>query len=85
MAQNVLKKEREMTSDELAKVPAKEIEAKKKQETEFYKQAVPYLEKASELKPDDASVWNNLGVAYVNIGEEKKGKEAFDRSEALQK
>jgi len=85
LAQNVLKKEREMSSEELAKIPQEEIKAKKKKETEYYKEAIPYLEKAAELKSDDASVWNNLGVAYVNIGDEEKGKEAFDRAEALQK
>ncbi len=85
LAQSVLKKEREMSSEELAKVPPDKIKAKKEKETEYYKMAIPYLEKAAELKPDDGSVWNNLGVAYVNIGEEEKGKEAFDRSEALQK
>ena len=85
LAQNVLKKEREMSSDELAKIPAKEIKAKKEKETGLYKQAIPYLEKAVQLKPDDPAVWNNLGVAYVNVGMEEKGKEAFDKSEALQK
>ncbi|UCE05791.1 MAG: tetratricopeptide repeat protein [bacterium] len=85
LAQNVLKKERDMSSEELAKIPAKELHEKKDQETEYYKKSIPYLEKAAELKPNDASVWNNLGVAYVNIGEEEKGKEAFDKAEALQK
>jgi len=85
LAQNVLKKEREMSSDELAKIPAEKIKAKKNQENEYYKEAIPYLEKAAELKPDDPAVWNNLGVAYVNVGMEEKGKEAFERSEALQK
>ncbi len=84
LAQNVLKKEREMDSKELEKIPHDVIQAKKKQETEYYKNAVPYLEKAAELKPEDPAVWNNLGVAYVNVGMEEKGKEAFERAEALQ-
>lgn len=85
LAQEVLKKERQMSSDELAKVPAEEIKVKKDQESEYYKKSIPFLEKAAELKPDDPAVWNNLGVAYVNIGKEEEGKEAFERSEALQK
>jgi len=85
LAQKVLKKEREMSAEELSKIPVKEIKAKKAKETELYNKAIPYLKKAAELKPDDASVWNNLGVAYVNIGEEKLGKEAFEKAEALQK
>lgn len=85
LAQEVLKKERAMSSDELAEVSPEEIKAKKEKETELYKKAIPFLEKAAELKPDDPAVWNNLGVAYVNIGMEEEGKEAFERSEALQK
>jgi len=85
LAQNVLKKERELSTEELTKIPPEKIKAKKKQETDYYNKAIPYLEKAVELKPDDPAVWNNLGVAYVNVGMEEKGKEAFDKAEALQK
>ncbi len=85
LAQNVLKKEREMDSKELEKVPEKVIKAKKEQETEYFKMAIPYLEKAVQVKPDDSVVWYNLGVAYTNIGMKEKGQEAFDKAEALQK
>lgn len=51
----------------------------------IYRQAIPYLEKALTMKPDNANAWNNLGVAYVNIGEAEKGKQAFDKSEELRK
>ncbi len=83
MAQNVLKKEREMNSEELSKIPTKELEAKKNKEKEYFQQSIPFLEKSAELKPDDSAIWYNLGVAYVNIGMEDKGKEAFDKSEGL--
>jgi tetratricopeptide (TPR) repeat protein len=53
--------------------------------TSFYADAVPYLEKAVSLKGDDANVWNNLGIAYVNSGNTAKGKECFDKSESLKK
>jgi len=85
LAQNVLQKEREMDSKELEKVPVAVINDKKAKEKELYKSAIPFLEKAVEIKPDDAVVWYNLGVAYTNIGDEAKGKEAFDKSDALQK
>lgn len=83
LAQNVLSKYREMNDKQLAKVPEKEIKEKKNLEKEYYNKAIPYLEKAVQLKPDDAILWNNLGVAYVNAGMEEKGKAAFDKSEAL--
>lgn len=84
LAQNVLTKYREMTDKELAKVPEKEIKEKKNLEKEYFTKSVPFLEKAVELKPDDPVLWNNLGVAYVNAGMEEKGKDAFEKSEALQ-
>lgn len=85
LAQNVLKAEREMDPRQLEKIPVAVIKAKKEKETEYFRAAIPYLEKAVELKPDDPVVWNNLGVAYTNVGMVEKGQEAFDRSEALQK
>lgn len=83
LAQNVLTKYREMTDKELSKVPEKEIKEKKNLEKEYYTKAIPYLEKAVQVKPDDAILWNNLGVAFVNAGMEEKGKAAFEKSEAL--
>lgn len=83
LAQNVLTKYREMTDKELAKVPEKEIKEKKNQEKEYYTKSIPYLEKAVQIKPDDPILWNNLGVAYVNAGMEEKGKNAFEKAEAL--
>jgi tetratricopeptide (TPR) repeat protein len=84
MAQNVLRKYREMSDKELAKVPEKEIKEKKNLEKDLYMKAIPYLKKAIELKPDDSVLWNNLGVAYLNVGMEKEGEEAFEKSNALQ-
>jgi Flp pilus assembly protein TadD len=49
----------------------------------MYQQAIPYLEKALSIKDSDANVWNNLGVAYVNVGNTEKGQEAFDKAETL--
>ncbi len=85
LAQNVLKAEREMDSKQLEKVPEAVIKAKKEKETEFFKQAIPFLEKAVEAKPDNSIVWYNLGVAYTNVGMKEKGEQAFEKAEALQK
>ena len=52
---------------------------------ELFCNSIPYLEKASELKPDDATSWNNLGVAYINCGDKERGQEAFKKVEELGK
>lgn len=59
----------------------KDLDAKAK---ENYKDAIPYLEKASMVKPDIRNIWFNLGVAYVNIGEKTKGEQAFKKAEELE-
>jgi len=51
----------------------------------FYQKAIPYLEKAISIKNDDPSAWNNLGVAYVNVGNTEKGKECFEKADQLKK
>jgi len=50
---------------------------------ENYEKAIPYLEKATELRPDDASLWTNLGVAYINLGIKEKGEAAFKKAEEI--
>ncbi len=51
----------------------------------FYKESIPYLEKALTIKADNSTVWYNLGVAYVNIGNAEKGQQCFDKAESLRK
>jgi tetratricopeptide (TPR) repeat protein len=51
----------------------------------FYKESIPYLEKALGIKTENATVWYNLGVAYVNIGNAEKGQQCFDKAESLRK
>ncbi|MDZ7260832.1 MAG: tetratricopeptide repeat protein, partial [candidate division KSB1 bacterium] len=48
-----------------------------------FSKAIPYLEKAVELKPDNPNVWYNLGVAYVNCGMKEKGDAAFKKADEL--
>ncbi|HNW58467.1 MAG TPA: tetratricopeptide repeat protein [bacterium] len=52
---------------------------------EFYKAAIPFLEKAIAVKPDNSAVYYNLGVAYINIGDQAKGAEFFNKAEQLRK
>ncbi len=49
----------------------------------YYRRAIPYLERALELQPNNPNLWRNLGIAYLNTDEPKKGEEAFQKSESL--
>ncbi len=54
---------------------------------EFYQKAIPYLLRALEIgnaNPDitvDAALYNNLGVAYINIGDRENGELYFKKAE----
>jgi len=54
---------------------------------DFYKKSIPYLEKAVSIgeASDDikvgSGVYNNLGVAYINVGEREKGELSFKKAE----
>jgi tetratricopeptide (TPR) repeat protein len=50
---------------------------------ENFKTAMPYLQKAVELKADEPSAWHDLGVGYTRTGEAEKAKEAFDKADSL--
>ncbi len=52
---------------------------------EFYRAAIPFLEKALSINSNNSTVWYNLGVAYVNIGDAQKGQECFDKAEEMRK
>ncbi len=52
---------------------------------EFYRSAIPFLEKAIAIKGDNSAVYYNLGVAYVNVGEATKGAEFFTKAEEMRK
>ncbi|MBN1558874.1 tetratricopeptide repeat protein, partial [candidate division KSB1 bacterium] len=53
----------------------------------FYNDAIPYLEKAVEIgeaDPDitiESALFNNLGVAYINVGNREKGELYFKKAE----
>lgn len=54
----------------------KENEAKSQ---EYYKKAIPYLEKALEIKPEDRPTMVALRKLYLLTGNEAKGKEMNDK------
>jgi Flp pilus assembly protein TadD len=45
-----------------------------------YDLAAPELEKAASLSPEDAGLQVSLGDAYLNLGQDQKALEAFDRA-----
>ncbi|MBN1465524.1 tetratricopeptide repeat protein [candidate division KSB1 bacterium] len=56
----------------------------------FYTKAIPYLEKAVQIGEADAeidiesAIYNNLGVAYINVGDREKGELYFKKAEENQ-
>jgi tetratricopeptide (TPR) repeat protein len=52
---------------------------------ERFKQALPYLEKSADLRPDDGQLWLQLGRLYAILNLPEKSKAAFAKSDALLK
>ena len=50
-----------------------------------YKMALPYFEKSVELKPDDASLWQQLAKLYTTLNMPDKAKGAFKKVDELTK
>jgi len=49
---------------------------------ELYKKAIPYLEQAHELKPEDKTCINALKTLYYKVGNEAKGNEMRNKLKA---
>ncbi|MDH3251998.1 MAG: tetratricopeptide repeat protein [Ignavibacteria bacterium] len=52
---------------------------------EKFKEAVPYLEKSTKNRADDASLWLQLGRVYANLNMVKESKAAFDEADKITK
>lgn len=52
---------------------------------EKFRKALPYLEKSTQLKPDDAEFWSSLAKAYTYLGMVKESKAAYDEFDRLTK
>lgn len=57
----------------------KQYEAKS---IEYYKKAIPYLEQALDIKPNDSTTMSALRTLYYKTGNEAKGKEMNDKIKA---
>lgn len=72
---------------ELEDAYAKEKDRKKKDAIgkdksylEFFKLALPNLEKVQEVRKDDSQFWYTLGKVYTTLGDKAKAQNAFDRA-----
>ena len=52
---------------------------------EKFKEALPFLEKAQEIRPDDLGLLQQLGKVYANLNMVEKSKAAFERYDRLSK
>lgn len=50
---------------------------------EKFQLALPYIEKVSQLKPDDVQVWETLGTIYAQVGMQEKALAAFAKADGL--
>ncbi len=50
-----------------------------------FKLALPYLETSSEVRPDDAALWQQLGRLYAILNQPDKSKSAFEKADKLMK
>ena len=64
--------------------PDNEVAEFREGEKENFEKAILYLNKAAEIKPDNALVWRQLGISYIRTGLQDKGEEAFKRYEELE-
>lgn len=52
---------------------------------EKFKEGLPYLEKSTELRKDDALLWQQLARIYANLNMVDKSKVAFEKADAILK
>ena len=50
-----------------------------------FREAVPYLEKLTQMDPKDKASWNLLGIVYTNSDNPGKAKDAFEKVDMLKK
>jgi tetratricopeptide (TPR) repeat protein len=62
------------------------LEEQKKYEDmakEKFRQALPYLERLTELDPNDVFIWDLIGKIYANLGDVEKAEAAFKKADEL--
>jgi cytochrome c-type biogenesis protein CcmH/NrfG len=50
---------------------------------EKFRAALPYLEKSTELREEDATLWQQLGRLYANLNMVEKSKQAFAKADQI--
>jgi tetratricopeptide (TPR) repeat protein len=75
-----MKSEADRKAEEAGKGRREEIDQSYK---EKFRMALPHLEKSSNVRSDDANLWQRLGQLYANLNMVEKSKQAFDRYDAL--
>jgi tetratricopeptide (TPR) repeat protein len=70
--------------DERAKNKNKDVKVDQSYRDRF-KDALPWLEKAQELRPDDLNLLQSLGKIYANLNMVDKSKAVFERFDRLSK
>jgi tetratricopeptide (TPR) repeat protein len=70
-------------------VEMKRVAQEKGDETTEYKQkfqdALPYIEKVTEIKTNDAQIWDTLGTIYALLGQSDKAMKALDKADQIRK
>lgn len=66
----------------------KEAQEKGDESKEFKKKfesALPWMQKVSQMKSDDAKIWQTLGTIYIQLGQNKDAEKAFNEADKLRK
>ena len=70
-------------------VEMKRAAQEKGDETTEYKQkfqdALPYIEKVTEIKTNDTQIWDTLGTIYALLGQADKAMKALDKADQIRK
>lgn len=65
------------------------VSDEKSEQSDAYKAkfqaALPYMERVTECKKDDANVWETLGTVYARLGQQDKAMKAFDQADKIRK
>lgn len=54
-----------------------------KEHKELFKKALPYMKKVSEMKLDDATIWETLGTIYAQLDMQTEAIAAFDKADKI--
>jgi tetratricopeptide (TPR) repeat protein len=50
-----------------------------------FQEALPWMEKVTQIKKDDAKVWETLGTIYVILGQTQNATKALDEADRIRK